>query len=52
MKIIKAGEHKKLQNRPALDLRNIFQQAHKKIREFTQACIVISIKEWWYYIYY
>lgn len=37
IKRIKAGEHKKLKKRPALDLRNIFQQTHKKIREFTQA---------------
>lgn len=37
IKRIKAGECKQLKNRPALDLDNIFQQTHKKIREFTQA---------------
>lgn len=37
IKGIKAGEHKKLKTRPALDLHNIFQQPHKKIRKFSQA---------------
>lgn len=37
IKRIKAEECKKLKNRPALDLCNIFHQTHKKIREFTRA---------------